>query len=90
MNKLLLSFDIEEFDLPQEYGRPVAENDKFEMSRAGTETILDVVNSAGIRATFFVTGMFAARYPELIKKWLPEITKSPLTAWITHPLRPGI
>lgn len=68
MNKLLLSFDIEEFDLPQEYGCPVAENDKFEISRAGTETILDVVNSAGIRATFFVTGVFAARYPELIKK----------------------
>ena len=33
--ELLLSFDIEEFDLPEEYGAVISEEDKFEISRRG-------------------------------------------------------
>ena len=65
-SELLLSFDIEEFDLPEEYGASIADQDKFEISRLGTETILDVLDDTRAKATFFVTGRFAERYPELI------------------------
>ena len=67
-SKLLLSFDIEEFDLPEEYGSEISENDKFEISRRGTEAILDVMDATQIRATFFVTGRFADRYRDLIAR----------------------
>lgn len=71
-NKILLSFDIEEFDLPQEYGAEISDNDKFEISRLGTETILDTLHATGVKATFFVTGAFAIRYPEIIKRMVSE------------------
>ena len=64
--KLLLSFDIEEFDLPEEYGAAISADDKFEISRKGTAAILDLLRETGTKATFFTTGEFAIRYPELI------------------------
>ena len=64
---ILLSFDIEEFDLPEEFGCQVTENSKFEISRKGTEKILEVVNRQNIKATFFVTSNIAEKYPDLIK-----------------------
>ena len=64
--KLLLSFDIEEFDLPGEYGAAISADDKFEISRKGTAAILDLLRETGTKATFFTTGEFAIRYPELI------------------------
>ena len=68
LNKtILLSFDIEEFDLPEEYGNSVSDESKFEISRLGTERILEVVNRQAVKATFFVTSNFAEKYPELIK-----------------------
>ena len=66
--KILLSFDIEEFDLPEEFGVSVNDAEKFEISRQGTENILDLLQSLNVRATFFVTGVFAGRYPELIRR----------------------
>lgn len=66
--QVLLSFDIEEFDLPTEYGVPVPEDDLFEISRAGTENILDIVNDCEVPVTFFITGRFAEKYPQIIRK----------------------
>lgn len=66
--RLLLSFDIEEFDLPQEFGREIAPGRKFAVSRGGTLRILDTVEAAGVRATFFVTGNFAEANPDLIRR----------------------
>ena len=70
--RFLLSFDIEEFDLPEEYGAEITEEQKFEISRRGTEAILELLRSKGVRATFFVTGCFAARYPELIRQMIND------------------
>ncbi|MBE6391740.1 MAG: DUF3473 domain-containing protein [Lentisphaerae bacterium] len=70
--KLLLSFDIEEFDLPLEYGAAISVDDKFEISRKGTAAILDLLRETGTRATFFTTGEFALRYPELISRMVSD------------------
>ena len=70
--KLLLSFDIEEFDLPEEYGAFISIDDKFEISRFGTEQLLTLLEQMQTPATFFVTGKFAIRSPELIKKMVKD------------------
>ncbi|MCQ2378396.1 MAG: polysaccharide deacetylase family protein [Victivallaceae bacterium] len=69
---LLLSFDIEEFDLPEEFGVPVAENDRMAVSVSGTERILNVLREKNVRATFFVTAFFAERAPELVARMVAQ------------------
>ena len=70
--ELLLSFDIEEFDLPEEYGAVISEEDKFEISRRGTSAILDLLKETETKASFFVTAVFAQRYPDLIQRMTAE------------------
>jgi hypothetical protein len=67
-NDILLSFDIEEFDLPEEYGASIPEEEKFEISRSGTQAIIDLMTETGAKVTFFTTAVFAMRYPELIRQ----------------------
>ncbi len=44
MTKLvLLSFDVEEFDAPQEYGQPLPATTQFETSLNGLQAILDLL-----------------------------------------------
>ncbi len=65
---ILLTFDIEEFDLPLEFDKKISEEEQFEISRKGTEKIFDLLEKNNIEATFFVSAKFAKQYPELIKK----------------------
>jgi len=66
--KILLSFDVEEFDIPEEYGQKVGEKEKFEISLQGLNKILQILDGLNIHATFFVTSIFAIKNPELIKE----------------------
>jgi len=68
MGSILLSFDIEEFDLPLEYNMQVSEQQQFEFSREGLNKVVDFLNKNKIKATFFVTASFAVRYRSLIKQ----------------------
>lgn len=68
MNKVvLLSFDVEEFDVPEEYGQPVPESVQWSVSRQGLEPILELLDWLDIRATFFTTAHFALHHPALIQ-----------------------
>ena len=64
---ILLSFDIEEFDLPMEYGRVIAWEEQVRVSKEGCGRILNVLAGHGARATFFCTGRFAEAAPEVIR-----------------------
>ena len=66
--KILLSFDMEEFDLPEEFGSAVSEEEKFAVSAEGARAVLDVLARTGVRATFFTTALFASKVPELIRR----------------------
>ena len=66
--KILLSFDIEEFDLPEEYNQKIDTKTKLNTSLRGLNKILNLLEKQGIKATFFVTAFFAEEYPEVIKK----------------------
>jgi len=68
IKNILLTFDIEEFDMPIEFGMEISDEEIFERSFTGTKRILELVNSKNIIATFFITPRFAMRYPKLIKE----------------------
>jgi peptidoglycan/xylan/chitin deacetylase (PgdA/CDA1 family) len=69
---ILLSFDIEEFDMPFEYNRTIAFEDQIRISAIGTAIILDVLKKHQIKATFFSTATFAIHIPELLKRIIEE------------------
>jgi len=69
MNKaILLSFDIEEFDVPQEYGQSLSEAEQFSVSFVGLQAILSLLSDLELQATFFVTANFANQYPDTLRE----------------------
>ncbi|MFM6953737.1 MAG: polysaccharide deacetylase family protein [Sphingobacteriaceae bacterium] len=69
---ILLSFDIEEFDMPLEYHTDISFDDQIHISIEGTTRILDLLKKHQIKATFFSTVVFAENAPELIKRIINE------------------
>jgi peptidoglycan/xylan/chitin deacetylase (PgdA/CDA1 family) len=63
---ILLSFDVEEFDVPLEYGQTISESQQFRVSLQGLEPILDLLQRLQVRATFFVTANFALHHPAIL------------------------
>jgi hypothetical protein len=59
--KILLTFDVEEFDYIKD------ENEKFELSKQGLLSITNLLDKHKIKATFFTTALFAKKYSILIK-----------------------
>jgi peptidoglycan/xylan/chitin deacetylase (PgdA/CDA1 family) len=64
---ILLSFDIEEFDIPEEYGQKIDENKQFDVSLQGLKSVISLIDLLEIRATFFVTANFAIHHQEMIR-----------------------
>jgi len=68
IRNILLSFDIEEFDTPLEYGKTLDLETQFQYSKAGLESLLSLLSKHQIQATFFTTANIARRFPELIRE----------------------
>jgi peptidoglycan/xylan/chitin deacetylase (PgdA/CDA1 family) len=68
MKTVLLTFDIEEFDMPLEYGGTIVLEEQIQVSAEGTRLILDMLRAANVRATFFSTVVFARKSKELIDR----------------------
>lgn len=68
----LLSFDIEEFDMPFEYGKEISFEDQIRISVHGTHAILDLLKKHDLKATFFSTATFAIHAPEVIGRIAKE------------------
>ncbi len=71
-NKVLLSFDVEEFDLPREHGMEISLEEGVGVSSQGLERVIEMLKRTKIRATFFCTGNFANAREDLIKKIVSE------------------
>ncbi|WP_315020887.1 polysaccharide deacetylase family protein [Capnocytophaga leadbetteri] len=69
---IYLSFDIEEFDMPKEYGYDIAFERQIAISREGLTAILDLLKKHQMRATFFSTVVFAQQVPDLISRLIEE------------------
>ncbi|HUX95730.1 MAG TPA: polysaccharide deacetylase family protein [Bacteroidales bacterium] len=65
--KILLTFDLEEFDLPLEYGCPIAEEDQIEITNNGLQRLTGLLLKYNIPATFFTTSFYANKNKELIR-----------------------
>ncbi|PSB32455.1 polysaccharide deacetylase family protein [Stenomitos frigidus] len=64
---VLLSFDLEEFDIPEEYGQLLEPAVKFAVSLKGLEALLPLLEQLQIRSTFFVTANFAKQHPHVVR-----------------------
>ena len=65
--RICLSFDVEEFSIPHEYGIRSAYSNSTEFSRDGCLELLTVLKKHGIQSTFFITGYFAEREKEVVR-----------------------
>jgi len=66
--RILLSLDIEEFDIPEEYGQIVDPKDKIRVSSEGLTLVLDLLEKLNITITCFTTVYFAQNQPTLMKR----------------------
>ncbi|RKS98113.1 polysaccharide deacetylase family protein [Chryseobacterium defluvii] len=69
---VLLSFDIEEFDMPLEYKGEIPFDQQISISQHGLENILDILKKYQVKATFFSTVVFAENSKSLIERLLNE------------------
>ena len=70
---VLLSFDTEEFDVPREHGvKYDTLKEGMEVSKYGTNKILDILKKEGVKATFFCTSNFAQHAPEVMARIMNE------------------
>jgi peptidoglycan/xylan/chitin deacetylase (PgdA/CDA1 family) len=69
---VLLSFDIEEFDMPFEYNRVISFGEQISISSEGTLIILDLLKKHKLKATFFSTVTFAKNAEAIIGRIIAE------------------
>ena len=65
---VFLSFDVEEFDMPLEYGENIAAEEQMKIGYAGLQAITPLLNEKFITTTLFTTANFAQHYPQEIKE----------------------
>ncbi|TAH30082.1 MAG: DUF3473 domain-containing protein [Cytophagales bacterium] len=67
-NQFILSFDVEEFDAPLDFGKKLSMDAQMQTSHQGLLRILDLLDKFEISATFFTTANFAQYYPDLLSE----------------------
>jgi len=70
--KICLTFDAEEWSLPGEYNLKTIYNQNTEFSKIGCIKLCNLLKQYKIKATFFVTGYFAEKEPEVVKMLFAE------------------
>ena len=60
--------DVEEFDIPEEFGGKVSPEEKLTVSHTGLLLALELFERHNVRATFFITAYWAQHYPQLVRK----------------------
>jgi len=69
---VMLSFDIEEFGIPEERGISIPLTEQIQVSLQGAYAILDILAQTGVHATFFCTTNMLSHAPELAQRILAE------------------
>ena len=63
---ILMSFDVEEFDMPLEYNFPIAIDEQMSIGKQGLDALLPLIST--VDCTMFTTANFAIRFPEAIQQ----------------------
>ncbi|WP_413669295.1 polysaccharide deacetylase family protein [Mucilaginibacter sp. Mucisp86] len=69
---ILLGFDVEEFDMPFEYGKSITFDEQLDISTKGTNKILGLLRQKNIKVTFFCTANYAINRPGIIKQMVAD------------------
>lgn len=64
---VLLSFDVEEFDMPLEFGHSITLTEQLEVGKKGLDAILPVLDQLDMSSTLFTTAFFASTFPAAIR-----------------------
>lgn len=65
---ILLSFDVEEFDLPLEYNQVIDDEQQMKIGFDGLQNIMPLLTRNDICTTLFTTAFFAERFPDTLKQ----------------------
>ncbi len=65
--KILLSFDVEEFDMPLEYQFKISEDQQMQVGKLGLDKLMPILSDTQIKTTLFTTANFANHFPASIK-----------------------
>lgn len=63
----LLSFDVEEFDMPLEYNHDISQNEQMEVGKKGLDALIPLWEKYNLNTTLFTTANFAHTFPDSIK-----------------------
>lgn len=63
---ILLTFDVEEFDLPLEYKIPISEQEQMQVGKKGLDALSPITDDPAVQCTLFTTANFALKYPSSI------------------------
>ncbi len=67
--KVAFTVDLEEYSVPEEFGlEPLPGKSSIEISKGGVIRLLEILEKARIKATFFATGFFTQKSPELLRE----------------------
>lgn len=64
---ILLSFDLEEFDLPNEYGATLSGEEQLSVTSNGMSRLVPVLDQLQVTATFFTTAHYALQQKDQVK-----------------------
>ncbi len=64
---ILLSFDVEEFDMPLEYNFNIAIETQIKIGKKGLDNLMPILDDENFTTTLFTTANFANHYPDTIK-----------------------
>lgn len=65
---LLITIDLEEFDIPEEYNQSLDWSTKCAVTNEGLARLLPILDKYQVKATFFTTGAYAKVNTEGVKK----------------------
>ena len=65
--QVLLTFDIEEFDMPLEYGQEISLSEQMEITNQGLGVLIPLLQLHEISCTMFITANYAIYFPMAIK-----------------------
>lgn len=70
--KIMITLDVEECDIPLEYGFSISLERQLEISREGLKKFMELIDSLEIPITIFCTGVFAENNPNWILQLHPR------------------
>jgi len=64
--KVLISLDVEEFDMPLEYQFQISAEEQMRIGKLGLDAVMPIIDHHQISTTLFTTANFAMHFPEAI------------------------